>query len=110
MTTNNKKKRRTSDYKEFLSEQLKDPEMASGYLTECFEEGEDVFLLGIKDVVEARGGIGALAKATSLNREGLYDMLSEKGNPRLSSLTKVLHALGMKLQFAPSKEQEKEAA
>ncbi len=110
MITKSKKKRRTSDYREFLSEQLKDPEVASGYLTQCFEEGEDVFLLAIKDVVNARGGIGPLAKATALNREGLYDMLSEKGNPRLSSLAKVLEALGMKLQFTPKDGVEKEAA
>ena len=110
MTTKKGKKQRTADYKEFLFEQLKDPAMASGYLTECFDEGEDVFLLAVKDVAEARGGIGSLAKATSLNREGLYDMLSEEGNPRLSSLTKVLKALGMKLEFSPRDEQDKEAA
>lgn len=101
MTTKNRKKQKTADYKEFLFERLQDPEMAAGYLTACFEEGEDVFLLAIRDLAEARGGISSLAKATSLNREGLYDMLSEQGNPRLSSLSAIIDALGMKLEFSP---------
>jgi probable addiction module antidote protein len=87
----------TTDYKEWLLEQLKDLDYATGYITEAIEEGEDAFLLAVRDVVEAQGGIGNLSKATSLNREGLYDMLSEKGNPRLSSISTILDALGLQL-------------
>ena len=75
--------------------------MAAGYLTASFEEGEEAFLLAIKDVAEACGGIAPLAKKTRLNREGLYDMLSENGNPRLSSLSAIIDALGMKVEFMP---------
>jgi len=60
--------------------------------------------IAVRDVVEAQGGIGELAKSTSLNREGLYDMLSEKGNPRLFSLSTVFNALG--LQIAVTKKIE----
>ena len=95
------KKPRTSDYNKFLAERLREPELAAGYLTACMEEGEEAFLLGLKDVAEAREGMGSLAKAASLNREGLYKMLSENGNPRLSSLAAILDALGLKLQFSP---------
>lgn len=101
MTTKKVNERKSSDYKVFLTKRLQDPEMAAGYLTASFEEGEEAFLLAIKDVAEARGGIGSLAKATALNREGLYDMLSKKGNPRLSSLSTILEALGMTLAFTP---------
>ena len=87
----------TIDYKEWLLEQLIDLDFAAGYITESIEEGEDAFLLAVRDVVEAQGGVGALSKNTSLNREGLYDMLSEKGNPRLSSLSTVFNALGLQL-------------
>jgi len=38
-----------------------------------------------------------------VNRESLYRMLSEKGNPRLSSLSAVLGSIGLRLQIAPSK-------
>lgn len=90
------------DYKAFLAEKLRDPQMAAGYLSAALEEGEDVFLLAIRDVAEAFGGVGALAKSTRLNREGLYDKLSESGNPRLSSLSSVISALGLKLVCAPT--------
>ena len=75
--------------------------MAAGYLTASLDEGEEAFLLAVKDVAEARGGIAPLAKATHLNREGLYNMLSTSGNPRFSSLAAIIDALGLKLEFAP---------
>lgn len=92
------------DYKKWLLEQLKDLDFAAGYITESIEEGEAAFLLAVRDVVEAQGGVGSLSKNTSLNREGLYDMLSEKGNPRLSSLSTVFEALG--LQIAVTKKMQ----
>lgn len=63
------------------------------------EEGdEDVFLLALRDVAEARlGGIGELAQQAGSNRESLYRILSEQGNPELASLDKLLHALGLRL-------------
>ena len=98
----------TTDYKEWLLAQLKDLDFAAGYITESIEEGEAAFLLAVRDVVEAQGGVGALSKNTSLNREGLYDMLSEKGNPRLSSLSTVFDALG--LQIAVTKKMQGDKA
>lgn len=89
----------TRDYKESLIEDLKDLDYAAGYLTAALEEGEDTFLLAIRDVVEAQGGIGKLAKDTNLNRENLYKMLSEKGNPRLNSITAILSELGIEVTF-----------
>jgi probable addiction module antidote protein len=102
-------KRRTSDYKEFLLKRLRNPSMAAGYLTAALQEGDDVFLLAIRDVAEANGGIAPLAQKTKLNREGLYDMLSKNGNPRFSSLSSVIDALGIQLRFTP-KLQDKKAA
>ena len=90
----------TIDYKEgFLMKDLQNIDHAAEYLTAAIEEGEDVFLLAVRDVVEAQGGIGELAKTTSLNRENLYDMLSDKGNPRLSSITSILDRLGFEVKF-----------
>jgi probable addiction module antidote protein len=88
------------DYKESLFKDLQDLEYAAGYLTAALEEGDDVFLLAVRDVVEAHGGIAPVARASGLNRENLYDMLSRRGNPRLSSLTAILHKLGLDMRFA----------
>ncbi len=91
----------TINYEEHLFEDLKDLDYAAGYLTAALEEGDDVFLLAVRDVVQVQGGMTAISQATNLNRENLYDMLSKEGNPRLSSLTSILHKLGFKIEFSP---------
>lgn len=91
----------TVDFKEHLLEHLIDVDYAAGYLTAAIEEGEDVFLLALRDIVQAQLGIGALAQATKLNRENLYAMLSREGNPRLSSITSILDKLGFSVNFKP---------
>ena len=88
------------DYKKFLFERLQDLDYAAGYLSDCLEEGEAAFLIGLRDVVDAHGGIGALSKGTELNREGLYRMLSENGNPTFSSLSVILDSLGIRVHFS----------
>ena len=65
-------------------------------LRAAVEKAEEGSELALRDVAEARG-IGQVAAAANLNRESLYRMLSEGGNPRLSSLDALLHALGLRL-------------
>ena len=89
----------STDYKEDLLHRLSDPEYATGYLSACAEEGREELLLGLRNVAQAYGGINQLADQTELNRENLYKMLSDEGNPRLSSVFAVLDALGIELQF-----------
>jgi probable addiction module antidote protein len=83
---------------DFLDRRLADPKEAIGYLNTCLEEDDPgLFLLALQDVIRAQGGMSKVSKKAHLNREGLYEMLSKKGNPRLSSLEAVLEALGLKL-------------
>jgi probable addiction module antidote protein len=90
-------------YQAELLEALRDPGEAAHYLSAALDEGEqELFLLAIRNVVEAHGGIGWLAERTQLNRESLYRMLSEKGNPELRSLESVLHGLGLRLAVEPA--------
>jgi probable addiction module antidote protein len=89
------------DYKDGLFEDLRDPEFAVAYLNAALEEdAPDVFLLHLRDVAEAWGGLGKLAAETQLAREALYRLLSAQGNPQLASLDKILHALGLRLAVA----------
>lgn len=92
---------KTGDYKTDLLERLSDPEYAAGYLSACVQEGQEEFLLGLRNVAQAQGGLKQVSEATNLNRESLYSMLSEEGNPRLSSLFTVLNACGLQIQCAP---------
>jgi probable addiction module antidote protein len=56
-----------------------------------------VFLLALRDVADARGGVRTLSRTAHLNRESLYRMLSKSGNPSLDSLSAVLNACGLRL-------------
>jgi probable addiction module antidote protein len=53
--------------------------------------------LALRNVAEAQGGVAQLAKKSKLNRESLYKILSERGNPEFRSLDALLHALGFRL-------------
>ncbi len=93
-----KAKVRTESYRDSLLESLKNPDEAAQYLTACLEDGDPrVFLLALRDVADARGGIRNLSQDANLNRENLYRMLSEAGNPSLESLAAVLTACGLRL-------------
>lgn len=82
------------------SEHLRDPEVAAEYLSEALEEGDSsVVLMALRNIAEAQeGGIAGLAERAHLGRESMYKMLSEAGNPKLSSFTKVIQGLGLHLK------------
>ena len=97
-----KQKRRikSRNYDSSLKKQLQDPDMSAEYLSAAVREGSlEGFLIALKSVAEALGGIGTIAKVTNLNRQSMYRMFSERGNPTVSNLLTVLHALGIEISF-----------
>lgn len=96
----------TKPYIDDLKTRLSDPDYAASYLSECYQDSIETFLLGLKYVVEAQGGYSELSKSTSLSREHLYTMLSESGNPRLQSLSIILKELGFKMTFEVNEDLE----
>lgn len=87
----------TASYDEGLKARLTDPHEAAAYLSAALEDGaQDVFLLALRDVAEARG-LSQVARKAKLNRENMYRILSVEGNPQLSSLTSLLHSVGLRL-------------
>lgn len=97
------KKKATRPFTKTSKELLKDPEFAAQYLEEILADGNmEVFTAALKDVADARlGGMSALSKKTELNREQLYKTLSKNGNPRLNTLSEVLHAVGLRVSVTP---------
>ena len=93
---------RARDFEESLLEDLADPQEAAEYLTTSVEEGREVFLLALRDVAKAHGGMSKLAENVEIPRESLYQMLSEEGNPSFSNVSTVLEALGIHVQFVPA--------
>lgn len=77
-------------------EALKEPKHAAAFLNAAYQEGgRGLFLLALRNVAEAQGGMARLAVKTGLNRESLYRTLSDRGNPRISTLDAILEALGL---------------
>ena len=82
---------RTSDY-------LKTRRDIVAYLNAALEDGEPAVLLeALRNVAQAKGGMGALAKAAGVSRESLYRTLSRRGNPKIETVIALLTALGLKL-------------
>lgn len=79
---------------------LRDPQVAAEYLSDALAEAEPgVVLMALRNIAEAQeGGIAGLAARTQLGRESMYKMLSEEGNPKLSSFTRVIRGLGLHLK------------
>ncbi|MCB1084576.1 MAG: putative addiction module antidote protein [Chlamydiia bacterium] len=94
---------RTRSYQTALVERLKNPKEAAAYLNAALED-EDlrVFLVALRDVAEAHGGISYLAKETRLNRESLYRTLSRQGNPTILNLFHMLDALKLEISLKPA--------
>ena len=79
-------KRTSVSYKAGLKKDLADPEEASAYLNAALEEGsQDIFLMALRDVAEARG-VTRVARESLLNRENMYRIFSERGQPETLKL------------------------
>jgi probable addiction module antidote protein len=90
---------------EAVIQQLReDPEFAAEYLKAALEDSEEpkVMLVALRRITEARGGFAKVARAAGIERESLHRALSPRGNPRLSTLVAVMHAIGLKLTVEPS--------
>ena len=64
------------------------------------ENDSAAFLIALKDVVEATGGMGRLAGRIGLKRPSLYKILSKNGNPTLETLQEILKPLGLRVSVA----------
>jgi probable addiction module antidote protein len=94
--------KKTTTYQEDLIEALKDPREAAAYLNAAMEEGDrELFLLALRNVAEAHGGMAAVSEKAKLNRESMYRMLSKKGNPEIKSILTLLHSMGLKMSIEP---------
>lgn len=90
---------RSRSYKESLLNRLKDNAEAANYLQAALEDSQSAFLVALKNVLDSRK-VAVVARAGKLNREHIYQMLNENGNPTLNSLEKILSALGLRLSIA----------
>jgi probable addiction module antidote protein len=86
-------------HNDFMVRELRrNPEFAAGYLKAALEDNDDprVLLIALRRLAQARG-VAKVAKAAGIERESLYRALSGNGNPRFSTISAVMKAIGVKL-------------
>jgi transcriptional regulator with XRE-family HTH domain len=94
-----------SAFKEFLKEQLQDPEFRAEY-----EALEPEFAI-VRAMIEARKNTGLtqkqLSEKTGIDQGDISRIESGDGNPTLSTLKRLATGMGMtlKLEFLPSESQ-----
>lgn len=73
----------------------------AAYLNLVMEENDpDQLQEALGDVARARG-MAQVAEAAGAGRESLYKSLRQEANPSFKTITKVLRALGLRLQVVP---------
>lgn len=88
-------------YRDDLLKRLEDRRCAAEFLEQTLATGDtQAFLIALKDVIDAGGGVGKLASQVRITRPSLYKILSEDGNPTLESLRKILKPLGLRVAIA----------
>src|SRR3989304_7600579 len=94
--------------KDYLLRRLQDPATAAAYLNAAVEDDDPgAFLQALRNVTDAQGGIGRGANHAGLNRQQLYRTLSERGNPELRSLVRILSASGLRLEGTPKRQRHR---
>jgi len=98
---------KSKDYQEWLLKKLQDHDEAVAYLNAALEESlkgdeesQHLFLIALRNVAEAQGGMGQLAQKAHVGRESLYKALSEKGNPKWYTLVSLVIAMGLNLRLS----------
>ena len=105
----------TGDWHEYLVEQLADREEAIGFLHAVMEDfqlfGNTLAVMSaIESIVEAQGGIAALAKQTGVDPQTFLDVLvSDEAHHCLSTLQTLLNTFGCRISIEPLRQFEIEA-
>jgi probable addiction module antidote protein len=92
---------RHTSYEETLLKALTDPLEAAAYIEAVLELDEPATLLiALRHVAKAHG-MAEVARRADMGDKTLFRALSEDGNPTLSTITKVLHAVGLRISVVP---------
>lgn len=93
---------RDKSYSDSLESALTDPAEAAAYLDAAMEEGDSAaLLLALRHVAQAHG-MTEVTRRADVGDKTLFKALSDKGNPTLETVNKVLHAVGLRLSVAPT--------
>ena len=92
---------RNASWDDHMSETMKDPAEAAAYLDAVLGmEDLAALLVALRHVAKAHG-MAEVSRSAGLGEKTLFRALSDKGNPTIDTLTKVLHAVGLRLSVEP---------
>lgn len=83
------------------SEFFTDAEAQNELLSDALESGDAQYIAHALGVIAKARGMTSVAREAGVTREALYKALSEKGDPKFSTVLGVAKALGLKLTFSP---------
>ena len=83
------------------SEALDNEEVITEYLKLAFEDGDPEYIKSALANVAKSRNMTSIAKQIGISRQGLYNMLSENGNPEFKTIQSMLKVLGVKLSIVP---------
>jgi probable addiction module antidote protein len=92
---------RDLSYEDGLLPMLKDPAEAAAYVEAVLELDDPAALLVALRQVAKAYGMAEVARRADMGDKTLFRALSEDGNPTLSTITKVLHAVGLRISVVP---------
>jgi len=84
-----------------FGETVKTVEDARTYIDAALEEVGPEHLKTVLRAIAESEGMTALAERSGITRAGLYRALSDEGDPKFSTLTAILDALGLRLTVVP---------
>jgi probable addiction module antidote protein len=88
------KMKTTTKHDEWLSIKLKDADFAAEFLNAASQDGDPkIYLIALRKVVEARGGMAFIAEKGELSRETLYRTHQELHRKVLSRMSERAKAI-----------------
>ena len=76
------------------ADDIKTKEDVIGILAAAIDENDPKFLISVIGDIARSKGMTQIARELNLNREGLYESLSARGNPSFATVMQVLDNLG----------------
>jgi probable addiction module antidote protein len=90
-------------FQDYLVKKLRNKKEAQAFLDAAILEfGEDgdlgAFLLALRYLAEAKGGINQLSRKSHLNRQNLYKILTGKTVPKFDTTLSIMNSLGYRFK------------
>lgn len=93
---------RDVNFDDYMAEAMKDPTQAAAYIEAVIELDDPAALLvALRQVAKAHG-MAEVARRADVGDKTLFKALSANGNPTLTTVHKVLAAVGLRLSVTPS--------